>query len=330
MSDRSTQADGADAGVATGWEGNGPVAADEDRWLALAVVLVGAFVILLGTTIVNVAVPVIQRELGASNAQIQWVVGGYALAYGLLLIPAGRLGDRYGYKRVFLVGMAGFTAVSALCGTAGGPWTLVGWQVALGAMAGVMNPQILAVIQVAFPPEERGRAYGVYGAVSGVAVALGPLLGGLLIQWDIAGLSWRPIFLVNVPVGLLALIVAVKVLKEARGRGGALDVVGILLVSTTVLLVTFPSYRAARRDGRYGRSRVWPWRHRRPWASSRGSYGESATAASRSWTCGCSETAPSPPVRPLASATSPGSSGSSSPSRYTCRSASAARRSRPA
>ena len=223
---------------------------DGKRWLALAVVLAGAFLILLASTIVNVAVPTIQADLGASYAAIQWIISGYALAYGLLLVPAGRLGDRFGHRVMFLVGLAWFVLASVLSAAATSPAALVGWQVAAGAMAGVMNPQILAVIQIAFLPHERGRAFGMYGAVAGIAVAAGPLLGGLLIQWDVAGLSWRPIFLLNVLVGTLAFVAAWRLLPASSGRGGSLDVVGVALVSATFLLLTFPLVE--------GRAAGWP------------------------------------------------------------------------
>lgn len=225
-----------------------PVAAN--RWWALSVVLTGAFMIILDSTIVNVAIPPIQVDLQASYGSVEWVVSGYALAYGLLLIPAGRLGDRFGYRLLFVVGLLGFTAASALCGTADSPRELIAWRVVQGAMAGVMNPQILAVIQVAFPPRERGKAYSAYGAISGVAVALGPLLGGLLISADIAGSDWRPIFLINVPLGLLTLVAALRLLPSAKGRGGPLDLLGIALVSATVLLITVPLVE--------GREKGWP------------------------------------------------------------------------
>ncbi len=219
-------------------------------WLTLAVVLAGSFMILLDSTIVNVAIPSIQVDLGASYGAIGWVVSGYALAYGLLLIPAGRLGDRFGRKRLFLIGLLGFTMTSALCGTANSPQTLIGWRVAQGAMAGIMNPAILAIIQVVFPPRERGKAFGMYGAVSGVAVALGPLLGGLLIAGNLGGLGWRPIFLLNIPLGVLTALAAARILRESRGRGGSLDIVGVLLVAAGVLLVTVPLIE--------GRALGWP------------------------------------------------------------------------
>ena len=224
--------------------------AGRSRWVALAVVLAGAFMILLDSTIVNVAIPSIQRDLGASYGAIEWVISGYALAYGLLLIPAGRLADRYGHKRLFLVGLLGFTATSAFCGTANSPEALMGWRVAQGAMAGIMNPAILAIIQAVFPPRERGRAFGMYGAVAGVAVALGPLLGGLLIQANVRGLDWRPIFLLNLPIGVITIIAAGRILQETRGRGGSLDLLGVLLVATAVILISVPLIE--------GRAAGWP------------------------------------------------------------------------
>src|SRR6266545_3838274 len=165
---------------------------DPRRWTSLAVVLVGAFMILLDVTIVNVAIPNIQVDLGASYRTIEWVVSGYALTFGLTLIPGGRLGDRFGYRRLFVLGMLGFIATSALCGLARTPEQLVLARVGQGLLAGLLNPQILAVVQVLFPPRERGRAYSFYGIVAGVSVATGPLLGGLLVQADLAGLQWRP------------------------------------------------------------------------------------------------------------------------------------------
>jgi MFS family permease len=155
--------------------------------------------ILLDATIVNVAVPTIQRSLHASYSAVEWVVSGYALSYGLLLIPAGRLGDRVGHKKVYLIGLAGFTAASVLCGTSGSARELVAWRIVQGAMAGIMNPPVLAVIQVVFPARERGKAFGWYGAVAGLATALGPLAGGLLIAWNPNGWDCRPVFVSTCP-----------------------------------------------------------------------------------------------------------------------------------
>jgi MFS family permease len=206
----------------------------------LAVVLVGAFMILLDATIVNVAVPSIQRSLHASYSAVEWMVSGYALAYGLLLIPAGRLGDRIGHKQTYLAGLAGFTVASLLCGISASPGELVAWRVVQGAMAGLMNPPILALIQAVFPPRERGRAYGLYGAVAGVATALGPLAGGLLIAWNLHGWDWRPVFGVNVPIGVVGMAAAIRLVPQLRGKPDRLDVVGTALVSAAMLLVTYP------------------------------------------------------------------------------------------
>jgi EmrB/QacA subfamily drug resistance transporter len=224
--------------------------ADPRRWVSLAVVLVGAFMILLDVTIVNVAIPSMQVDLGASYGAIEWVVSGYALSYGLTLIPGGRLGDRFGYRRLFLLGMIGFVATSALCGVAQTPSQLVVARVAQGLFAGLLNPQVYAIIQVAFPPSERGKAYSAYGIVAGVSIAAGPLLGGLLLQADIAGSLWRPVFLINVPIGLVATILAARLLPASRGRGGSLDLVGITLVGAAILLVTVPLIE--------GREEDWP------------------------------------------------------------------------
>lgn len=210
------------------------------RWLTLLTVVIGTFMILLDGTIVNVAVPSIQASLRASYENIEWIVSGYALSYGLLLIPAGRLGDRYGHKTLFLIGLLGFTIFSALCGTARSPETLILWRVLQGAMAGVMNPQITASIQIAFPREQRGKAFGIYSAVIGIATATGPLVGGLLINANIRGLAWEPIFLINIPIGIVAAVLAIRTLRQTYGRAGSLDMVGIGIVSAAVLALTVP------------------------------------------------------------------------------------------
>jgi EmrB/QacA subfamily drug resistance transporter len=227
-----------------------PVAEVPIRMAVLGCVLIGAFMILLDATIVNVAVPTIQRTMHASYSGVEWVVSGYALAYGLLLIPAGRLGDRVGHKKTYLAGLAGFTAASVLCGTSGTPAELIAWRVVQGAMAGILNPPILAVIQAVFPPKERGKAYGLYGAIAGVATALGPLVGGLLIAWNLHGWDWRPVFLVNLPVGIIGLAAAFRLVPESRGQVSSLDVVGVGLVSAAMLLITYPLIQ--------GQSSGWP------------------------------------------------------------------------
>jgi EmrB/QacA subfamily drug resistance transporter len=225
-------------GAANSWDQ--PSAGMKNRMAVLAVVLVGAFMILLDATIVNVAVPAIQRSLHASYSAVEWMVSGYALAYGLLLIPAGRLGDRIGHKKTYLVGLAGFTVASLLCGISVSPGELVAWRVVQGAMAGLINPPILALIQAVFPPRQRGRAYGLYGAVAGVATALGPLAGGLLIAWNLHGWDWRPVFGVNVPIGVIGMAAAIRLVPHVSGKPDRLDVVGTALVSAAMLLITYP------------------------------------------------------------------------------------------
>src|SRR5919197_1016975 len=151
---------------------------DSRRWLALIVVLVAGFMDLLDVTIVNVAVPSILRDLRAEYAQIEWIVTGYVLGFAAVLITGGRLGDIFGRRRLFLIGMAGFTAASALCGLAGSPEVLIGARFAQGAMSGLMVPQILAIIHVTFPPEERGKVFGLFGGILGSASVAGLIIGG--------------------------------------------------------------------------------------------------------------------------------------------------------
>lgn len=218
----------------------------------LAVVLTGFFMILLDGTIMNVAVPALQQDLHAGYAAAQWMLSGYALAYGLVLIPAGRLGDQIGHRRMFVIGMAGFTIASLLCSTASTADQIIGWRVLQGVAAGVLNPAVLAMIQTAFPPEARGRAFTWYGAVAGIASAVGPVLGGVLIGADVWGLTWRSIFLLNVPIGVVALVAAGRVLPEHRARrGGGTDPVGVVLLAAALLLLEFPLIQG------YGQG--WPW-----------------------------------------------------------------------
>jgi MFS family permease len=170
----------------------------------------------------------------------------------LLLIPAGRLGDRIGHKKVYLIGLVGFTAASVLCGTSATAGELIAWRIVQGATAGIMNPPILAVIQAMFPARERGKAFGWYGAVAGLATALGPLAGGLLIAWNLNGWDWRPVFLVNLPIGVLGLAAALRLVPESRGKPEPLDLAGAGLVSAAMVLVTYPLIE--------GQSAGWePW-----------------------------------------------------------------------
>jgi EmrB/QacA subfamily drug resistance transporter len=224
---------------------------DPRRWVALAVVLVAAFMQLVDISIVNVAIPSIQRDLDATYSQIQWVLAGYQLAFAVTLITGGRLGDIYGRKRLFMLGMAGFTLASALCGLAQSPGMLVGSRFLQGVMGAVMFPQTLSVIQVTFPPRQRAAAFGIFGAIIGLATITGPLVGGLLIEADLLGLGWRPIFLVNVPIGIGALVAAAMFLPESRApRALRLDLVGVGLATAGLLLLVYPLVQ--------GRDLGWP------------------------------------------------------------------------
>jgi len=224
---------------------------DPRRWLAFAVVLVAGFMDLVDTTVVNVTVPSIQQYLHADYAQIEWTVAAYVLSFAALLILSGRLGDIYGRKRVFIVGMAGFTAASLLCGVAVNPAMLIVSRFAQGAAAGLMVTQILAILHVTFPKHERGKAVGIFGAVTGSSAVFGLALGGAIVQWNVFGLHWRPIFLINVPVGVAALIVGSAVIRDSRSpRALKLDVVGMLLALVVVTMLVYPLTE--------GRTLGWP------------------------------------------------------------------------
>ncbi|MFD6173796.1 MFS transporter [Streptomyces coeruleorubidus] len=209
--------------------------------VALLVVLFSSFMDLVDATIVTVAAPAMARDMGAGDAQIQWMIAAYTLALGAGLITGGRLGDQYGRKRLFMIGLAGFMVTSALCALAVTPGMLIGMRAAQGLTAGVMVPQVFGVIRASFAPAERAKAFGAYGAVQGLASVTGPLLGGLLVEADLFGLGWRTIFWINVPISILALVVGAKVLPESRSASTArLDLVGALLAASGILLLLLP------------------------------------------------------------------------------------------
>src|SRR6185312_7884320 len=225
--------------------------ADPRRWLTLIILLLAAFMNLLDVSIVNIAIPSIQRDLHASYADVQWALAGYTLAYALVLITGGRLGDIFGRKRMFLIGVAGFTVMSALCGAATGPGMLIACRVAQGAMGAIMVPQVLAVIQVSFPPRERIKALAGFGVTAGLGTVSGPLLGGLLIAHNLFGWDWRTIFLINVPVGIFALAASAVLVRESKAaHPPKLDPVGVGLISAALLLLLYPLVQ--------GRQLGWP------------------------------------------------------------------------
>ncbi|MCU1409525.1 MAG: transporter [Rhodoglobus sp.] len=210
-------------------------------WLALIVLLAGMFMALLDTTIVNVALPTIRTSLDASEATLSWIISGYALAFGLVLIPAGRIGDRFGHKWVFFTGLAIFTGASLACGLALDSTGLIIARVVQGLGGGIFLPAVTAFIQLLFPPRTRGKAFGIMGAVIGVSSALGPIVGGLLIEALGTENGWRWIFAVNLPIGILALIAAAVLLpKGAEGKKTSTDLIGLLLVSASLVAILVP------------------------------------------------------------------------------------------
>ncbi|NJC12266.1 EmrB/QacA subfamily drug resistance transporter [Micromonospora profundi] len=213
------------------------------RWQAVGVGLVAAFMTLLDVSIVNVAVPSIDRALHASPSDLQWVLSGYALTFGLVLVPAGRFGDARGRRNAFVLGIGLFTATSALAGLATSPTWLVAARLLQGAAAGVVNPQVTGLIQELFRGPERARPFGLLGATIGISTAVGPLLGGLLIALGGEAHGWRWVFFVNVPVGIIAMILGWRLLPaRPPGRIGRrrLDPVGVLLLGVGVVLVLLP------------------------------------------------------------------------------------------
>lgn len=232
-----------------------PVAGEVSRrtWLATAVLLVAAFMELMDVTMANVAIPSIQADLGASEQQIQWVVAGYAVAFAVALLTGGRLGDIYGRKRMFVIGLIGFMITSLLCGLAPNAGSLVTFRVLQGVAAAIMLPQVLASISVWFPAEKRQAAFGLFGAVSGIGGLAAPLIGGALIKADIFGWDWRPIFLINLVIGTAALFATFALVDESRSpQPLKLDPLGVLVGGVAVFLVVYPIIQ--------GREADWaPW-----------------------------------------------------------------------
>jgi EmrB/QacA subfamily drug resistance transporter len=219
-------------------------APDPRRWKALSVCLVAGFMTLLDLSIVNVALPSIRTGLHASSSDLQWVVSGYALAFGLLLVPAGRLGDARGRRTMFVVGLSLFTLSSFACGAAQSSLWLVIARLAQGLGGGVLNPQVSGVIQEMFQGRERGRAFGLLGSTIGLSTAVGPVVGGVLISAFGVEEGWRWIFFVNGPIGVVAIFLALRLLpgpseRQSRQRE-SLDPVGVGLLGLAVLAFLLP------------------------------------------------------------------------------------------
>jgi EmrB/QacA subfamily drug resistance transporter len=224
-----------------------------DRQKKIAIIVVAtAFVMdLLDSTIVNIAIPSIQTNLHASFASIQWLIAGYLLAFATLLITGGRMGDVFGYKKIFMIGVGGFTVASLLSGLAWSPEILIFTRILQGASAAMMVPQVMSTMQIMYKPSERGMINGIFGALGGLAASLGPVIGGLLIQANLFNLDWRPIFFINVPVGIVALILASRYLPEGKSPHPLkLDIIGTILVVLTLSLLVYPLIQ--------GRELDWP------------------------------------------------------------------------
>ena len=226
------------------------------KWVPLAVILTGTFVYILDFFVVNVALPDIQRSLHASAAAIEWLVSGYALTSASLLVLGGRLGDHYGRRRCFCIGLAAFVLASALCALAPDPGFLIAARLVQGAGGAIMAPNIMSILGLTYTGRDRVRAISVYGMVMGVAAVGGQLIGGVLINANVAGLGWRAIFWVNVPVGVVALAAAWRRVPESRaaGHAGHLDLPGAALLAAALVAIVLPLA-----DGRQQGWPAWSW-----------------------------------------------------------------------
>jgi len=223
----------------------------KQKKIALLIVAFAFVMDLLDSTIVNVAIPSIQSNLHASYATIQWLVAGYSLTFALLLITGGRMGDVFGYKKMFLIGVGGFTVASLLAGVAPNALFLVIARLLQGCMAALMVPQVMSLMQVMFEPKERAGVMGMFGMLGGLGASLGPVIGGLLIKFNLFNLDWRPIFLINLPVGIFAIIAGIKFLPEGKSIHPLhIDIKGTLLIVIALGLMVFPLIE--------GRDLNWP------------------------------------------------------------------------
>jgi EmrB/QacA subfamily drug resistance transporter len=230
-----------------------PTRATKDRrWLGLFAVLAAMIMNLLDATVVNVAAPSIRAELGGSYATLQWIAAGYTLALAVGLLTGGRLGDMYGRKRVMTIGVVGFLVTSVACAAAWSPATLVGARVLQGLCAAVMIPQAFGLVRDLFPPQEIGKAFAAFGPVIGLSTILGPIVAGVLVDADLFGSGWRMIFLINVPLGLFALLAGVRALPAVApsARNTRLDLTGAVLAGVGMFLLVYPLVQ--------GREQGWP------------------------------------------------------------------------
>ncbi len=212
-----------------------------NRWAALAALYLAMFMNILDISVVNLALPVIRADLGASDTELEWVLVIYVLAFAAGLLPFGRFGDVLGRDRLFCWGVAGFTLSSLACGLAPDILTLIASRGVQGLSAAMMVPQVLAIVHVIFSDEEKGRAIGLFGSVSALGAVAGPLIGGVLVSADLFGLGWRPIFLINLPIGLVSVLGALRFLPALRNdTRQAPDWTGTVLFALAVLALVFP------------------------------------------------------------------------------------------
>ena len=211
-------------------------APENRKWLTLAAVSFGLFMIMLDNTVVNVALPAIQRDLGADLSELEWIVTGYALTFAALMLVGGKLADAYGRRLIFVAGIVVFTAASLWCGLADSSEMLIAARIAQGAGAALMNPATLSIIAATFPPRQRGTAIGIWAGVSALALAIGPLVGGLLTEH----LSWHWIFFVNVPVGVLGIVASFLLIDESRDETHErLDLPGLATSALGLFALTY-------------------------------------------------------------------------------------------
>ena len=231
--------------------------APRKSWLALAVVLGGMFMALIDATIVNVALPSIRESLNSSESTLSWIISGYALTFGLALIPAGRLGDRYGHKWVYIIGLVLFTAASAYCGFAQNDFDIVLARLLQGLAGGIYVPAVAAFIQLLFQGKERGKAFAIMGSVIGISSALGIIAGGLIIQAFGATEGWRWVFFVNLPIGIVVVLAAIRMLPAGDAhadKSNRTDWLGVLLISSALTAILIPLI-----EGQQDGWPTWTW-----------------------------------------------------------------------
>ena len=221
------------------------------RWYVFAVVLLGNLMDLMDATIVNVAGPSIRHELGGSASTLQWLSAGYTLAFAVFLVTGARLGDMFGRRQLFLAGSAGFTLFSTACAVAPSPTVLIGFRVLQGASGALMIPQGFGMLKEVFADDEMGKVFGFFGPMMGMAMLAAPVLAGSLVEANLWGIGWRLVFLINVPIGVAALTLAVRVLPRTVAHPGIrLDTVGMVLVGGALVAIIYPLIQ--------GRPEGWP------------------------------------------------------------------------